>query len=122
VGDEVRHDTGKDRVGLLYSLVSSTAKVGTASAVLVTFWILGKVGFNATPGAVNTPEAMNGLVLTYAIAPVVLVMFGAFAVRGYSLTREKHAGIRAELESRDAELQTGASATEVLAATPTPAA
>ncbi len=122
VGDEVRHDTGKDRVGLLYSLVSSTAKVGTASAVLVTFWILGKVGFNAAPGAVNAPEAMNGLVMTYAIAPVVLVMLGAFAVRGYSLTREKHAGIRAELEARDAELLTGASATEVLAAAPTPAA
>lgn len=123
VGDEVRHETGKDRVGLLYSLVSSTAKVGTASAVLVTFWILDKVGFNAAPGAVNTPEAMNGLVMTYAVAPVVLVMAGAFAVRGYSLTREKHAGIRSDLEARDAELLAGTpSAAATLAAAPTPAA
>ena len=82
VGDEVRHETGQDRVGLLYALVSSTAKIGTASAVLITFAILDKVGFNAAPGAVNGASAMNGLVLTYAVAPVVLVMLGAFAVRG----------------------------------------
>lgn len=123
VGDEVRHETGKDRVGLLYSLVSSTAKVGTASAVLVTFAILGRVGFNAAPGAVNSASAMNGLEMTYAIAPVVLVMLGAFAVRGYNLTREKHAGIRADLEARDAALLAGVpSAPEALAAAPTPAA
>ncbi|MFZ4607673.1 MAG: MFS transporter [Caulobacter sp.] len=123
VGDEVRHETGKDRVGLLYSLVSSTAKVGTASAVLVTFAILDKVGFNAAPGSVNTPEAMNGLVLTYAIAPVILVMAGAFAMRGYSLTREKHAVIRTELDARDAALADGVpSAADMLTASPTPAA
>lgn len=121
VGDEIRHETGKDRVGLLYSLVSSTAKVGTASAVLVTFWILDQVGFNAAPGAVNSASAMSGLEMTYAIAPVVLVMAGAFAVRGYSLSREKHATIRAELEARDAELLAGPSAAQALAATPTPA-
>lgn len=119
VGDEVRHETGKDRVGLLYSLVSSTAKVGTASAVLVTFAILGKVGFNAAPGAVNSASAMHGLEMTYAIAPVVLVMLGAFAVRGYSLSREKHASIRADLEARDAE---ALAAAQILAAAPTPAA
>lgn len=123
VGDEVRHETGKDRVGLLYSLVSSTSKVGTASAVLVTFAILDKVGFNAAPGAVNTESAMQGLTLTFAIAPVVLVMLGAFAVRGYSLNREKHAAIRADLEARDAALLASVpSAAEVLAAAPTPAA
>jgi len=123
VGDEVRHETGKDRVGLLYSLVSSTSKVGTASAVLVTFAILDKVGFNAAPGAVNTASAMQGLTLTFAIAPVVLVMLGAFAVRGYSLNREKHAAIRADLEARDSALLASVpSAAEVLAAAPTPAA
>jgi Na+/melibiose symporter-like transporter len=104
VGDEVRLETGKDRVGLLYALVSSTAKVGTASAVLITFAILDWVGFNAAPGATNTPEAMRGLVLTFAIAPVILVMGGAFAVRGYSLSRDRHAAIRTELDARDAAL------------------
>jgi Na+/melibiose symporter-like transporter len=121
VGDEVRHDTGKDRVGLLYALVSSTAKIGTASAVLVTFAILDWVGFNAAPGSVNTPQAMSGLVLTYAIAPVVLVMLGAVAVRGYTLSRDRHDGIRAELEARDAAAVAGQSAAEAVAASPTPA-
>lgn len=105
VGDEVRHETGKDRTGLLYALVSSTAKIGTASAVLITFAVLDKVGFNAAPGSLNSASAMNGLVMTYAIAPVVLVMAGAFAVRGYSLSRERHAVIRAALDDRDADLR-----------------
>ncbi|MCF8505315.1 MAG: MFS transporter [Caulobacter sp.] len=121
VGDEVRHQTGKDRVGLLYALVSSTSKIGTASAVLVTFAILDWVGFNAAPGAVNSGEAMNGLVMTYAIAPVVLVMAGAFAVRGYSLNRERHDGIRADLDARDAAAIAGRSAAEAVSAAPTPA-
>jgi len=123
VGDEVRLETGKDRVGLLYAMVSSTAKVGTASAVLVTFGILGAIGFNPTPGAVNTDSAMLGLTLTFAIAPVILVMLGAVAVRGYSLTRDRHAVIRAELEARDAALAADVpSAAEMLTAAPTPAA
>jgi Na+/melibiose symporter-like transporter len=105
VGDEVRHESGKDRTGLLYALVSSTAKIGTASAVLITFAVLDWVGFNAAPGSVNSASAMNGLVMTYAIAPVVLVMAGAFAVRGYSLSRERHAVIRADLDDRDAEMR-----------------
>jgi len=123
VGDEVRLATGKDRVGLLYAMVSSTAKVGTASAVLVTFGILGAIGFNPTPGAVNTDSAMLGLTLTFAIAPVILVMLGAVAVRGYSLTRERHAVIRAELEARDAASAADVpSAAEMPTAAPTPAA
>ena len=103
VSDEVRLDTGHDRAGLLYSLVTSTSKVGTASAVFVTFLILDLVGFNAAPGVVNTPEAMRGLTLTYGIAPVILVMLGALAMTGYRLDARRHSEIRAELEARDAK-------------------
>ena len=103
VSDEIRFETGKDRTGLLYAMISSTSKIATASAVFITFTILSKIGFEAKAGAVNTPEAMHGLVLIYSIAPVVLVMMGAFSIVGYSLSREKHGAIRTALEARDAE-------------------
>lgn len=104
VGDEVRLETGQDRIGLLYALVTSTAKVGTAAAVFVTFLILDRVGFNAAPDVVNTSEAMRGLVLTYGVAPVILVMLGAVVMTGYKLDARRHDEIRAALEARDAAL------------------
>ncbi|MFZ5669209.1 MAG: MFS transporter [Pseudomonadota bacterium] len=102
VGDEVRLETGKDRIGLLYAMITSTAKVGTASAVVVAYPLLQALGFDPAPGATNTPGALKGLVLIYSVGPVLLVMAGALVVTGYSLTRERHAGIRRQLDALDA--------------------
>lgn len=118
VGDEVRHDTGKDRTSLLYAMITSTAKIGTASAVVVAYPILQAMGFDPSPTAVNTPEALTGLVLVYIVAPVILVMAGALVITGYDLGADRHAEIRAALDARDAE---ALAAAEVLAAAPTPA-
>jgi Na+/melibiose symporter-like transporter len=104
VGDEVRLETGKDRIGLLYAMITSTAKVGTASAVIVVYPVLQAMGFNPAPNAVNSPEAINGLVMLYVIAPVILVMAGALSVTGYSLNKERHSRIREELDARDSIL------------------
>lgn len=111
VADEIRLDTGKDRIGVLYSLITSTAKIGTASAVFLSLFLLGALGFNAEAGATNSPMAMNGLLIIYTAPPVLMVLLAAFAVRGYSLSRERHDDIRIALAVKDAE---------ALAAAPTP--
>ncbi|MBP7704525.1 MAG: MFS transporter [Caulobacter sp.] len=111
VADEIRLETGKDRIGVLYSLITSTAKIGTASAVFISLFLLGALGFNAEAGATNTPFALNSLLLIYTVPPVIMVLLAAWAVRGYSLSRERHEGIRAALAVKDAE---------ALAAAPTP--
>ncbi|MDQ0463642.1 Na+/melibiose symporter-like transporter [Caulobacter ginsengisoli] len=104
VGDEVRLETGKDQIGLIYALITSTAKIGTASTVMITYPLLQHLfGFNPAPGAVNTPEALHGLVLIYTILPVVMVALGGVVMLGYKLTGEKHAEIRAALDERDAQ-------------------
>lgn len=103
VADEVRLTTGKDRVGVLYSLVTSTAKIGTAAAVAIALPLLAVFGFNPAPGATNTPEALNGLLLLYTIPPVLMVLLGSLAVRGYSISRERHDEIRVALAMKDAE-------------------
>lgn len=102
VADEVRLETGKERVGLLYALVTTTQKIGTAITVGVSFMVLDLVGYNAAEGAVNTPEAIRGLELCYVFAPIVLVFFGGAAFIGWKLDATRHAEVRRQLDERDA--------------------
>lgn len=118
VADQVRLETGKDRIGVLYSLVTSTAKIGSALAVAIALPLLAAFGFNAAPGATNSPDSLLGLLLLYTVAPVTLVLLAALAVRGYSLNRQQHDEIRAELAIRDGLVAHDA---EALAAAGTPA-
>ena len=102
VADEVRLETGKERVGLLYALVTTTQKIGTAITVGVSFMVLDLVGYNAAEGAVNTPAAIHGLELCYVFAPVVFVFFGGAAFIGWKLDATRHAEVRRQLDERDA--------------------
>jgi GPH family glycoside/pentoside/hexuronide:cation symporter len=102
VADEVRLETGKERVGLLYALVTTTQKVGTAITVGVSFTVLDLVGYNAAEGAVNTPAAIRGLELCYVFAPVIFVFFGGAAFIGWKLDAKRHAEVRRQLDERDA--------------------
>jgi Na+/melibiose symporter-like transporter len=120
VADEIRLETGKERAGLLYALISSTVKIGTASAV-ITLPLLGLFGFDPRPGAVNTPEAMNALIWTYVALPVVAVALGGLVMLSYRLDRARHAEIRAALDARDAkttEASEDETAIEAVAAQP----
>ncbi|MET3528355.1 MFS transporter [Phenylobacterium koreense] len=102
VADEVRLETGKERVGLLYALVTTTQKIGTAITVGISFTVLDLVGYNAAEGAVNTPAAIRGLELCYVFAPIILVFFGGAAFIGWKLDAKRHAEIRRKLDERDA--------------------
>ncbi|MBP6877688.1 MAG: MFS transporter [Phenylobacterium sp.] len=102
VADEVRLETGQERVGLLYALVTTTQKVGTAITVGISFTVLDLVGYNAADGAINTPAAIRGLELCYVFAPIILVFFGGAAFIGWKLDAKRHAEVRRQLDERDA--------------------
>lgn len=102
VADEVRLETGKERVGLLYALVTTTQKIGSAITVGISFTVLDLVGYNAAEGAANTPEAIRGLELCYVFAPIILVFFGGAAFIGWKLDAKRHAEVRRQLDERDA--------------------
>jgi glycoside/pentoside/hexuronide:cation symporter, GPH family len=102
VADEVRLETGKERVGLLYALVTTTQKIGTAITVGISFTVLDLVGYNAAEGAVNSREAIRGLELCYVFAPIILVFFGGAAFIGWKLDATRHAEVRRQLDERDA--------------------
>jgi len=102
VGDAVRLEQGKRRIGLLYAMITTSQKIATAFSIGLTFVTLGWIGYNAKEGAVNTPAAIHGMELVYLIGPVVFVMLGGACFIGYKLDSRRHADIRAQLEERDA--------------------
>jgi Na+/melibiose symporter-like transporter len=102
IGDEIRLESGREWMGLMYAMTNATTKVAGAASIFLTFNVLERVGYDARAGAVNTPEAIHGLELAYMIGPVVFVMLGGACFLGYKLTAARHGEIRAELERRDA--------------------
>ena len=99
--DEVKLETRRDLTSLMFSMVTSTTKVGQAVTVSIVFPILAMVGYNGREGAVNTPHAILGLEMCYLFAPIVLVFFGGAMLFGYNLDAKRHAEIRQALMERE---------------------
>jgi Na+/melibiose symporter-like transporter len=108
VGDEIRLDQGKERISLLYALTTLASKVASAVAILLTYPLLAKLGYNAAEGAHNTDAAIHGLKLAFVLGPIVFVMLGGACFIGWRLDAKRHAGVRAALDARDAEFEANA--------------
>jgi glycoside/pentoside/hexuronide:cation symporter, GPH family len=104
VGDEIRLIQGKERISLLYSLLSFASKLTSAFAIGLTFPLLAWFGYRAEEGARNTAGAIEALSWIFITGPTVFVMLGGVCVWGWRLDEKRHAGIRAELDARDALL------------------
>ncbi len=104
ISDAVRLESGRQRIGVLYALITSTQKIAGALSIGLTYVVLSLVGYDPKAGSVNTPQSIHGLELVYLIGPVVFVMLGGACYIGYTLDAKRHAVIRAQLEARDALL------------------
>jgi Na+/melibiose symporter-like transporter len=102
VGDAVLLETGRQRTGLLYAILSSSQKVAGALSIFLTFKALSLLGYNAKEGATNTVAAMHGLSLVFLLGPVVFVMLGGACFIGYGLDAKRHLAIRTALDARGA--------------------
>jgi len=102
VADKIRLETGKQQIGLLYSLITLTAKLASAFAIVLTFRLLPVVGFDPKLGDHNSPAAIMGLQLIFLIGPIVFVTLGGACFLGYKLDARAHADIRKKLDERDA--------------------
>jgi Na+/melibiose symporter-like transporter len=103
VADEVKLEVKQDLTSLLFSMVTTTTKIGGSITVLIVFPILALVGYNGAEGAVNTPHAIFGLEMCYLFAPIILVWFGGAMFFGYKLDSKRHAEIREALDVAAAE-------------------
>jgi GPH family glycoside/pentoside/hexuronide:cation symporter len=101
--DEARLATGVDRLGQIYGLLASTAKLGSAIAVGVAFPLMEWVGFKPSLGDGNSPGALLALTLVYVGAPALSTFLGVLAMAGYRLSADDHARVRERLADRDAE-------------------
>ncbi|MDE2356593.1 MAG: MFS transporter [Alphaproteobacteria bacterium] len=102
VGDAIRLEKGKNRIGLLYAMITTTQKVASALSIGFSFTVLGWIGYRAKEGVVNSPQAIHGMEMVYIIGPIVFVMIGAACFIGYRLDSRRHAEIRRQLAIRDA--------------------
>ncbi|MFZ4164203.1 MFS transporter [Brevundimonas sp. NPDC058933] len=101
-GDEVRLETGVDRTGLMFSILSATTKIGHVVA-LVPYLILQWVGFKALPGPEGNSEfSLLALQILFIAVPGLLLAAAAWVLKGYPLTPQRHDEIRAALAARDA--------------------
>lgn len=100
--DEANLDQGKESTGLLYAMLSSTAKVSSALAIFATYRILAMIGFIPKAYAHNTPEAIQGLAMVFIGGPVLFSSLGALILWTYRLDQTRHAEIRRALDARDA--------------------
>jgi Na+/melibiose symporter-like transporter len=99
VGDELRLQTGVDRTGLLYSVLTGTTKVGYTLAT-ATFVVLAKIGFDPK-AATNSDAALAGLQALFVGAPSVLSLLAAGVILRYRLDAGRHAEIRSALARQD---------------------
>lgn len=102
VGDEIRLEQDKERMSLLYAVLTFAAKIAAAVAIAITFPLLGALGFHPAEGAHNTASALAGLQWAFLAGPVVFIMLGGACVWGWKLDAARHALVRTKLEARDA--------------------
>jgi GPH family glycoside/pentoside/hexuronide:cation symporter len=105
VGDEIRLHQGKERISLLYSVLTFASKLTAAFAIGLTFPLLAYFGYDAKEGAHNTPQAIDALQWIFIAGPILFVMLGGVCVVGWRLDAARHADVRARLDARDAELE-----------------
>ena len=102
VGDEVRLETGVDRTGLMFSILSATTKIGHVVA-LIPYLILQAVGFQAVPPPEgNSSASLLTLQVLFILVPGLLLASAALFLRNYPLTPARHDQVRAELDAREA--------------------
>ena len=100
VADLHRAETGEDRVGLYYSVFSVSMKLGGALAFGIALPLVTAFGFDPK-AATNTPEALNALLLVFALGPALAHALAAALVAGFPLNADRHAEIRRQLRARD---------------------
>lgn len=91
--------TGQQRTGLYFSLLSLTGKVGSALAVGITYPILDFIGFDAK--GTNTPETLNQLAALYVVLPSIFMLAAAWVMWKFPLDRAAQEDIRRQLTERD---------------------
>lgn len=98
VADHDAIESGQQRTGLFYSLLTMTSKVGAAFAIFIGYVALDYIGFQA--GGENSDEVLWQLRLIYVLPAVLVSFVGAYIIWYFPLDEETQLQNRATLEKR----------------------
>jgi GPH family glycoside/pentoside/hexuronide:cation symporter len=101
IPDVVEHDeltSGQRREGLLYGGTTFAYKLASALAVFLAG--LGLEQFGYEPNAAQDAQSMTGILIMLTVFPALLLLASVIFGRGYPLTAEVHARVKAELVAR----------------------
>lgn len=100
IADKHRLDTGEDRTGLYYSVFSLAGKAAGAAAIGIALPLVGWLGFD--PQGNNSAQALNGLLLVFALGPAFAHALSAALIARFPLDETAHTEIRRQLEEAPA--------------------
>lgn len=98
VADHDAVETGQQRTGLFYSMLTSTNKIGHALAVGLAYTALDLIGF--VPGGENPQATLDGLRAVYVWPAVVISLVAAVVLWRFPLDETKQKENREILERR----------------------
>lgn len=92
-------ESGASRSGLFFAVWGMVIKLALALGVLLGTSLPALIGYD--PGQDTVPrEIQSGLMAIYGGIPAALMALGALVLRGFPITRERHADVRARLDAR----------------------
>ena len=100
VADYSELKDGTASTGLIFSSASMAQKFGGAFGTSAVLWLLAGFGFNTAEGAVQTPEAIEGLRLLISWIPAGIAALSALFIFIYPLTTKRMAEITEELKGK----------------------
>jgi len=97
------YKTGKRLSGMIYAIIGFFFKFGLALGGIVPGFMLARFGYVANQ--VQTPEALQGILLTTTLIPLLFLAVAFIDICFYGLDDARYHEIVTELESRHAQEQ-----------------
>lgn len=92
------YKTGKRLSGMIYAIIGFFFKFGLALGGIIPGFMLAKFGYVANQA--QTPEALEGILLTTTIIPIVFLIIAIIDISFYNLDDKKYKEVIEVLESR----------------------